>query len=310
MTHQNGDCRRDALDGRPSLVRFLRALRERDPGVLRGVKPRSHKAGIQVKVRCPNHDDRNASMTVYHDGQKINPHCFTGCDRDAIMAAVGLTWRDRYDDRHGTRRAAPSPRPAVAPLPRLPEDTPDIWLICDECGLPINPDEGYLWIKLSEIKAHSDAMAEARREEERTGCTPLAMLFNVKPARWHCVHQVCDTERDALDFYHIDARRFRTWPQVIDWTAHLSTKPWIGNTDWTRLLSECATGTGRVEHARPVVTEFLDRALTVWREAVATRRTDRHRNDDLAALEHDSCFHEVLAEVYALARQHAYRRAA
>jgi hypothetical protein len=57
------------------------------------------KAGKRWMCRCPTalhaHGDRNRSLSVWEsDDGWIRLHCFTGCDRDEILAAMGLKVRD------------------------------------------------------------------------------------------------------------------------------------------------------------------------------------------------------------------------
>jgi hypothetical protein len=57
------------------------------------------KAGKRWKCRCPtglhSHGDRNRSLSVWEsDDGWICLKCFTGCQRDEILAAMGLKVRD------------------------------------------------------------------------------------------------------------------------------------------------------------------------------------------------------------------------
>ena len=57
------------------------------------------KAGKRWKCRCPtglhSHGDRNRSLSVWEsDDGWILLKCFTGCQRDEILAAMGLKVRD------------------------------------------------------------------------------------------------------------------------------------------------------------------------------------------------------------------------
>lgn len=68
-------------------------------------------------ARCPAHDDGKASLSV--DRGKDQPvvlHCHAGCDRDAILAAIGLTWADVCKPREEREQAGEwTPRgPAIA----------------------------------------------------------------------------------------------------------------------------------------------------------------------------------------------------
>lgn len=46
--------------------------------------------------KCPSHRDRLASMTLREGKKAILIHCFAGCPKDAILAAVGLRMRDMF----------------------------------------------------------------------------------------------------------------------------------------------------------------------------------------------------------------------
>ncbi len=49
-------------------------------------------------ARCPAHDDRSPSLSVREDGTRVLFHCHAGCAPEAVLAALGLGWRDLYDD--------------------------------------------------------------------------------------------------------------------------------------------------------------------------------------------------------------------
>ncbi len=46
------------------------------------------------QVKCPCHDDKNASLTITRDGEKILMKCHAGCDTRDIVRAIGLTMSD------------------------------------------------------------------------------------------------------------------------------------------------------------------------------------------------------------------------
>lgn len=52
---------------------------------------------------CPGHNDRHPSLSVREtpDG-KVLLRCWAGCPTSAVLAALGLRWRDLFPD--GTRR--------------------------------------------------------------------------------------------------------------------------------------------------------------------------------------------------------------
>ena len=66
-------------------------------------------------ARCPAHDDRNPSLSVAVREGKLLLHCFAGCAPEAVLEALGLTWRDLRE---------PDPwawRPPLKPKPKPPE---------------------------------------------------------------------------------------------------------------------------------------------------------------------------------------------
>lgn len=68
---------------------------------------------------CPAHPDRKPSLSIRLEGGRVLVHCFAGCDADAVLAAVGLSWRDLH---RGHARPWESPnyyRPA--PTPATPD---------------------------------------------------------------------------------------------------------------------------------------------------------------------------------------------
>ncbi|ARU40015.1 hypothetical protein CCB80_02230 [Armatimonadetes bacterium Uphvl-Ar1] len=71
--------------------------------------------GREVRCNCPAHggDSQSLSVRELPDG-KVQITCFSQrCERDAILAAVGLTWQDLLPDntihRHGVKRRASKP---------------------------------------------------------------------------------------------------------------------------------------------------------------------------------------------------------
>lgn len=62
-------------------------------------------SGGSYMARCPAHDDGKASLSV--SVGKEHPvvlHCHAGCDRDSILAAVGLTWAELCAPRDSGHR--------------------------------------------------------------------------------------------------------------------------------------------------------------------------------------------------------------
>lgn len=53
------------------------------------------RSGSGYTAKCPAHDDGKASLSVGPGkDQPVVLHCFAGCDRDAVLDAVGLTWAE------------------------------------------------------------------------------------------------------------------------------------------------------------------------------------------------------------------------
>src|ERR671919_139666 len=55
----------------------------------------ARKSGNSYKALCPCHDDRTSSLSIFlNQAGNLTVKCFVGCRREAILAAVGLTWQD------------------------------------------------------------------------------------------------------------------------------------------------------------------------------------------------------------------------
>lgn len=52
----------------------------------------------KFKARCPAHDDSYPSLSIKHTGDKTILYCHAGCDTHDILAAIGLDWRDLFDE--------------------------------------------------------------------------------------------------------------------------------------------------------------------------------------------------------------------
>lgn len=64
-------------------------------------------------ARCPAHEDTDPSLSVAEaDDGSVLTHCFAGCTRAEILAALGLHERDLHPRRPGGRRRRPGARAA------------------------------------------------------------------------------------------------------------------------------------------------------------------------------------------------------
>lgn len=64
--------------------------------LLEAVKKSGHEKWL---ARCPAHDDHNPSLSIgIGDNGQVLLHCFSGCDFDAIVTALGLEPKDLWPD--------------------------------------------------------------------------------------------------------------------------------------------------------------------------------------------------------------------
>jgi len=48
----------------------------------------------QYQCLCPVHNDKNASLGIKFQDDKVIMHCFAGCQTEDILKSIGLTWND------------------------------------------------------------------------------------------------------------------------------------------------------------------------------------------------------------------------
>jgi hypothetical protein len=72
---------------------------------LRGVR----RNGARWIALCPAHPDRNPSLSVREQNNRILVHCFSGCSVDEVCAALHLDISDLFT----TPRLATKPEPKV-----------------------------------------------------------------------------------------------------------------------------------------------------------------------------------------------------
>lgn len=71
----------------------------------------------QSSIQCPAHDDGNPSLSVTRGNDRVLIRCHAGCDTDDVLAALGLTRADLFDE-------------AMA----VDHEGPDDWVPCTRDG--------------------------------------------------------------------------------------------------------------------------------------------------------------------------------
>ncbi|MFE1928460.1 hypothetical protein ACFW91_38665 [Streptomyces asoensis] len=117
----------------------------------------------------------------------------------------------------------------------------DLDLICDGCRKPIDDEDGYLWIDNQAV----NRAQIAAQEWEASHPDGLISDFADYPeeVRWQTHHATC---APGTGGYDIPAEKIRSWEQLLDWTAHLMEKTWLGHSDWDDVLRGVHHGQTRV----------------------------------------------------------------
>ena len=71
--------------------------------------------GDSFTCRCPAHEDRDPSLSVKLDGDRVLLHCHAGCEAEAIVRAFGLELRDLFDRDPNYRATGATSRPRLRP---------------------------------------------------------------------------------------------------------------------------------------------------------------------------------------------------
>ncbi|ADW21638.1 toprim domain-containing protein [Thermus scotoductus] len=77
---------------------------------------------------CPAHDDRNPSLSISLKEGRILLHCHAGCAPEAVLEAVGLTWRDLYAREARPWEAPGYYRPVAPERPSTPIEARERWV--------------------------------------------------------------------------------------------------------------------------------------------------------------------------------------
>ena len=62
-------------------------------------------------ARCPAHQDKNPSLSIGEESDRILLHCFALCEKRDIVAALGLTMADLFFDMATPHGHRPAPKP-------------------------------------------------------------------------------------------------------------------------------------------------------------------------------------------------------
>ncbi len=68
------------------------------------------------RARCPAHDGKSLSLAIADADGRVLIKCFAGCDTEAVLGALGLTFGDLYDRPSGN----------FAPVQRKPWSARDV----------------------------------------------------------------------------------------------------------------------------------------------------------------------------------------
>lgn len=168
---------------------------------------------------------------------------------------IGLEHYDERVDaetaeRHAIRTEKPRHNIAHNAGTRLAPSLDLVW-ICDECDGPIANGFGYLDVRLRDIAGtrglpdlperyegddfERDYEGASNDNEDEGPLTFSSLMDRPDAAEWRALHASCGPEPDEPS-YCINVGRIRTWPQVLNWTAHLMGKGWLKDTDWDELL--------------------------------------------------------------------------
>ncbi len=80
------------------------------------VKVSQHRDG-SARAQCPAHHSRGLSLLVSRRDDGAGCYCFGGCETADVVAAVGLSMRDLFDDNGDDWQHPVGWRPRPAPSP-------------------------------------------------------------------------------------------------------------------------------------------------------------------------------------------------
>jgi hypothetical protein len=136
-------------------------------------------------------------------------------------------------------------------------NTTRLMIRCEGCGVEVPPTKGevpggVVHVLMSEVYKVQRLRQEWDKAHEIRGpdgevwghsSSGADLVENYPEAAHWAVHCMgCNPHADAgcEDCYWFDVDSARTWSKLVDWTAHLMTKNWLGYTDWRRLLDQAS----------------------------------------------------------------------
>lgn len=214
------------------------------PGQIRVFQQVCDALGVEAKERsvrcnCPAHggDSQSLSVRELPDG-KVQLTCFSQrCERDAILAAAGLSWQDLLPDntnhRHGVKRRASKPTDKWTQERIQGEDVWVKWdLVCaylylDEQGsllyekLRYRPEEKYR--NAPEMAKKQKSFAFSRKAANGNviwGMDGGWHEFNPKRRRWEYLrnesqHRVDEKPKDGAEWFDAPRRVLFDLPMLV-----------------------------------------------------------------------------------------------
>lgn len=100
-----------------------------EPEVLLSKLANVHPAGRDRWIAtCPAHGSgRNRALSIAVKEDKLLIHCFGGCPAEAVLSALGLTWRDLYAREARPWEAPDYYRPVASERPTAPLEARERW---------------------------------------------------------------------------------------------------------------------------------------------------------------------------------------
>jgi hypothetical protein len=113
---------------------------------------------------------------------------------------------------------------------------------CSICGIPIDDNDGYLWVSVRDAVRALEA--EQEWKTRHGSVVTIEELFELPdPVPWVALHRGCDP-RPEDEGYAIDVSRLRSSWDIVRWTCHLSGKNWLRATDWHEVVGHAADRNG------------------------------------------------------------------